>query len=357
MIFKELTLNHPEWKNALQLFKDDQKDIFFLPNWYSTWLEHEKATAHCLHISIDDYDIIYPFLKSRIEGYDLGEDYFDIQTAYGYGGVIANKDFVPNNIIEESNRIISDWLLDNKVVAEFIRVHPLLDKFKRNCNYSPVRTNVFIETNLDYKIPDKQARQNVSKALSLGAEVIYDSDLTHLDIFIKLYRMTAERVKMEKYYHFDDVYFTRVKEELIDYSTLIHIVFNEKIIGSGLYLLYGNRATLHLVGSNSGYQHIRINDLLYYGAINLSIKNRASTLNVGGGLSLNREDSLFKFKRKYSHNFKDVYVGKNILNPTIYNQLINQWSLRNPELVNTNLNYFLKYRLKNTLQLEGKQLY
>lgn len=357
MILRDLTLDGLEWENALQEFQEEQKDIFFLPSWYKTWLEHEKATAHCLHVILGDYIFLYPFLKSRIDNYSLDDNYYDIQTAYGYGGVIVNKFPVPEEVSLQFNKLVSRWLEDNKIVAEFIRVHPQLDRFKRDCSYNLVRKNVFIETTFNYRIPDKQARQNVSRALSSGAEVIYDTNFEFIDSFIELYRMTAERVRMDKYYHFDNRYFTKVKEELKDYSTLIHILFNGKIIGSGLYMLYGDKATLHLVGSNSEYQQIRINDLLYHGAIKFSIKNKAATLNVGGGLTLDPEDSLFKFKRKYSNNFKDVIIGKNVINQPIYTELVKQWSKKYPELVDKNQNYFLKYKLTRNLELEKKQLF
>jgi lipid II:glycine glycyltransferase (peptidoglycan interpeptide bridge formation enzyme) len=195
----------------------------------------------------------------------------------------------------------------------------------------------------------------VAKAKSMGAEIVYDFELEFMDKFIELYRMTVERIKMDQYYNFGNDYFRRVVKELKEFSTLIHIsVDNNKIIGSGLYLHYGSKATLHLVGSNSNYQHVRINDLLYNGAIQLSIKNNISTLNVGGGTSLNPEDTLFKFKSKFSKNFKDVLIGKNVINQDVYNNLTKQWTSMHPELSEKNANYFLKYRIKGNLQLARK---
>lgn len=332
------------WKLSMDEIPAENKDVYYLQEWYQTWLEYEVSEAQCIHAEIDGYEFLYPFLKRKISKYDLQNTYYDIQTAYGYGGIIVNSDKVPEDIVSKLNNLIDEFLHDNFIIAEFIRVHPLLDSIKRTAEYSLVRKNVFVQTNESYKIPHKQARQNIVKAKSFNLEIQIDNDLKYLDEFINLYQLTAQRLKMSDYYWFDNDYFYKVRELLRGKNTLIHILCEGMIIASGLLVFYNEKASLHLAASNDKYFNMRPNDMLYHAAIQYSIENKIQFLNLGGGLTPDLNDNLFRFKSKYSDFHKDVFVGKKIINPEIYHKVTQEWALIHPELTEKYGNFFLKYR-------------
>jgi hypothetical protein len=85
-------------------------------------------------------------------------------------------------------------------------------------------------------------------------------------------------------------------------------------------------------------------DLLYYSAIEQSKKLGLDILTIGGGTTNNPDDSLFRFKCKFSDYITDVMIGKKIINQEIYNKIVNQWKLKYPELIETYNSFFLKYR-------------
>jgi hypothetical protein len=343
MVFKILSFTDSEWNSILDSFPAHLKDVYYLPEWYQSWSEHEDAEAMCIYYEEQGIRFLYPFFKKKIKNYDLNDDFYDIQSAYGYGGVIANKEVIPEKISKQFNDTVSVWLKDNRVIAEFIRENPLINNVKREADYSCVRKNVYIETLSNYRIPDKQARQNIAKAQSSNLAISYDSKLDYLDEFIKLYKLTQERLNMHPYYDFNQAYFSNFKELLASYSTLIHIITNGQIIASGLYITYHEKAHLHLAASRVEYQILRANDLLYYGAIQLAMETNVKLLNVGGGTTNDPDDSLFKFKRKFSHNVKQVRIGKIIHNKEIYDKLTRDWEASHPALLNKYNNYFLKY--------------
>lgn len=344
MEFNIYSINDIKWKKAFDAIPAEQKDINFMQAWYETWLEHESAEAYCIHFNEDGYHFLYPFLKRKIQKFDLTDDYYDVQSAYGYGGVIVSHPNIPEEIGRRFDNLTTEWLYDNRVIAEFIREHPLLDSFKRQADYQTVRRNVYVETSHSYRIPDKQARQNVARAFSQNAEILYDEDCRHLGDFIDLYRETSHRLNVHPYYNFANDYFMKVKKLLGDHCRLIHIIKEGLIIASGLYMLYNGRANLHLTASRTAYQVLRSNDLLYHAVIEYSIKNGVKILNVGGGVSNHPDDSLFRFKIKYASMIRDVKVGKNIINPDVYNNLNRIWELRYPNLVSKYDSYFLRYR-------------
>lgn len=336
-----------DWVLALENFPLENRDINYLPNWYRTWIDHEKAEAKCIYAIVDGYHLLYPFFLKRINNYELDREYFDIQSAYGYGGVIASSLDIPDSTAKKFNKLVDEWLTENNVIAEFIRVHPLLNHFKRDADYCLVRRNVYVETNDLYRIPDKQARQNIAKSKLLNVTAVYDKDMEHMDEFMRLYSTTAERLNMHHYYRFGPEYFESVKNELREYASLIHVVWNDVIIASGLYFNYNGRANLHLAGSLYEYQHLRPNDMLYDATINYSIKTGATILNLGGGTTSSPDDSLFRFKSKYSNQHKDVLIGKKIINQNVYSKIIGTWEQKHPQLQERYNNYFLKYHYQS----------
>lgn len=343
MEFKIYTIADREWKSVFERFPDHLKDVYYLPQWYESWSEHEHAEPLCIYFEADGFQFLYPFFRKKIENTALNDDFYDIQSAYGYGGVIADKENIPVKIQKQFNDIVSAWLQDSKVIAEFIRENPLINNVKREAEYTCVRQNVYIETISNYRIPDKQARQNITKALSSNLTILYDHKLDYLDEFTNLYKLTQQRLNMHPYYNFGHTYFSRFKELLGGYSTLIHVVNNGQIVASGLYINHHEKATLHLAASRVEYQILRANDLLYYGAIHLAMETNAELLNVGGGTTKDPDDSLLRFKKKFSNNLKQVRIGKLIHNSEIYNKLTREWEITHPALLNKYNNYFLKY--------------
>lgn len=343
MDFRVFKLDNKEWGKTLEYFPVLNKDINYYPDWFYTWEQHEKAEALCLFAELDHIYFLYPFFLKKIENYDLDKVYYDVQSAYGYGGILTSNQIVPDKTGKRFNQLVTEWMEANSIIAEFIRENPLLNHFRREASYCLARTNVYIDTHQDYKIPDKRARQNINKSLQMNASIIYDEDLKLMDEFEALYSSTAERLKMHQYYHFGKSYFSKVAVHLKDYSALIHIKYKDTLIASGLYIKHHEKGNLHLAGSLMDYQDVRPNDLLYYGAINFSLEQGVKILNVGGGTSTDPDDTLFRFKAKYSKNYKQVFIGKKIINEKIYNKLILNWENRYPQLSFKYRNYFLKY--------------
>jgi hypothetical protein len=233
------------------------------------------------------------------------------------------------------------------VVAEFIREHPLLNDYRRDAKFITVRKNIYIEPGANYKIVEAKARQNVSK-LNRTNEITaqIDDDFEFYADFIRLYNLNAVRLEMDSYYFFPDDYFNKIKLLLPENTRLIHVFYHDKIINSGLFFFYGNKGNMHLAGADHEFRHLKGNDYLYYQAALLSAELKLDILCIGGGLSTDENDNLFRFKKKFSNNHKDVMVGKKIINPEIYNKLLDQWESKYPHLVEKYRHYFLKYRLE-----------
>ena len=144
---------HSKWQHLISW-------IFTIsPEYLQTWINYEESVAYCAVYQNDKYMLLYPFLKKKITGYDLGADYYDIQTAYGYGGVISNAVNIPVKYVNDFNKQLDDWCLENNIISEFIRTNPLHDFYYRKADYIGVRYNVYITCSPDYKIPKQTCSQ------------------------------------------------------------------------------------------------------------------------------------------------------------------------------------------------------
>jgi hypothetical protein len=333
------------WKEAITRVGAVNADINFLPEWYLTWQDYEKSDSRCIVAEIEGITLIYPFLMRAIDGYDTPETWYDIQTAYGYGGVISDKQDVPSNILAKFNNAVTDWLYENRVVAEFIREHPQLDHNRRDGQYVMVRRNVYVEPSVDYRIPEAKTRQHISKILREKKIVIQiDKNLDGLSEFVRLYGLNAHRIGMNKYYFFPDSYFELVKNHLKDNTVLFHVLYENRVINSLMYFHFGNKATLHLAGADGEYNKLKGSDLIYYSTVIFSANLGLDSVNFGGGTSVHEDDSLFRYKKKFSNIYKDVFIGKKIIKQEAYNALVSQWEGKYPHLKDTYRNFFLKYR-------------
>lgn len=335
----------PEWKSAIERIDSKLADVYFLPEWYRTWENYEHSVAKCIVAEEDDYLFVYPFLMRSIEGFDIATECFDIQSAYGYGGILTNSLNVPQHLTEKFNHKVTDWLTENNVIAEFVREHPLLDHCRRDAHYVLARKNIYIEASPDYRIKELKNHQNVSKfRRDAKLKVVIDDRLDGMDEFVRLYHLNANRIGMSKYYFFSEEYFSLIKNLLKDHARLINIYYENKLTHSLIYLFYGNKASLHLAGADHSLFKFNLSAVSFFESVLYSAELGMETVNIGGGLTADEQDGLYRFKKNFSNNIKDVYIGKKVINQLVYDSLVRQWEEKYPHLKDRYRNFFLKYR-------------
>ena len=109
-----------------------------------------------------------------------------------------------------------DYCMQNRIVSQFIRFHPLLD----NHNALPdifetryLRDTIYIDTSspeLIMQNMDGKNRNMVRKAVKNGVS-IQKSHITDFSAFIPMYIQTMERNQADSYYFFNKEYFDSLK--------------------------------------------------------------------------------------------------------------------------------------------------
>lgn len=101
----------------------------------------------------------------------------------------------------------------------------------------------------------------------------------------------------------------------------------------------------HLEGSNHGYSSLGANNLLLWKTACEMRKMGVELFHLGGGYDSEPDNSLFKFKKAFSNNTQDFYIGKDIINRAAYQEICASWENRSSDSkIEKYKKFLLKYR-------------
>lgn len=273
--------------------------------------------------------IYHSFLQRKIPLALDGKDYYDLITPYGYGGpIITELKGDKKVLVEDFFSAFRKYCLENNIVSEFIRFHPLLENhrdFQDVLEVLLVRQTV--ATKLTCKDPfaeefSKGARKTTRQALKKGFTWEIIERPTQLETFKKIYFNTMDRNEASDFYYFDDQYFTDLIDLLGDYIVNINIYCDGACISSGLYFTYQNYMHAHLSGTHKDYLRDNAAYILKYLSVNWGKEHGYHYIHYGGGTTNDPKDSLLTFKKRFTkETIFDFHVAKNIYNQEVYNML------------------------------------
>jgi len=341
-----------EWDKYLLTFPEEIKDIYFTKKYLSLY-ETNKNIALCAICVDGDKIMLMPYLRGEVRGY------YDFETAYGYGGPIANC--YDSEWCQEAFLRIYDCLKENRYICGFSRLHPLIDNKKIVKNVSSVmgdarsiqllydRQTIAIDTTQSpeeiwkNQITSKN-RNMIRKAEKNGLVYKAEYDYASYDEFIELYRATMNRLSADSFYFFDDYYFETLREKLCDCSFLGTIRKDGKLICAAIFMYSEFWGHYHLEGSDRDYSSYGANNYLLWKVAcemhDLGIRE----FHLGGGTTSSLDDSLYKFKKSFGGNEKQFYICKEIFDKPLYNLICQDWEKDNYDKIEVYGSKLLKYR-------------
>lgn len=339
--------NSEEWNRYLQRISVEKRDVYFTPEYYSLYKNNGNGEACCYVFEKDGDIVLYPFLRNSISplGYHLDREYYDIQGAYGYNGIIASNN--EPSLIKSFWDSFDKWCQENSIVAEFSRFHPLLNNHllaspKMQTFYS--RHTVALDLSDDdiwmHQISSKN-RNMIRKAEKEGVTIVESDDY---ETFRNLYNGTMTDLNAEGFYFFPKKYYEEYKQSFKDNSILCIAMFNGKAIAGSMFMFSGEYAHYHLSGRNREYSRYAANNMILWYAIQRAKERGLKWFHFGGGTSGNDDDSLLRFKKEFSKTLCEFWIGKRIHNLTVYNQIVEQWRDNYPDSYMRNKVRLLGYR-------------
>lgn len=309
-------------------------DIYFKKEYGKLYEKMENGKMEEFNLNTEYGSIKNIFIKREIPINIDNEKYHDLITPYGYGGPIiinCSNEESKEKLLAEYNEKFKKYAMENNIVSEFIRFHPVLKNYKDFGKiYNTQYMRKTVGTNLkDYDNPfqkefSRSTRKRVRRLLKDGVRFEIVKSPNNLDKFIEIYYETMDRNNAEKYYYFRDEYFNNLIKNFKSNIILVNVLYKGEIIGAELNLVYGKMIHGHLAGALDKYLDLSPGYIGMYGINVWGKENGYELLHVGGGTSNSENDTLLKFKRKFGANTEfDFYIGKKIWNKDIYNQLCN----------------------------------
>lgn len=332
------------WRKLVE--ETPHKDIHFLPEYLTSLSKHIKASCHLFVYRIDDFYILYPFLKRKIT--DIDGTYWDISSPWYYGGLLFHGDI--------SKKDVSDFLKEfqnycNKehIVTEFSRFHPYLmnhEEIDISDNVQKIGETIWVDLTDDLDDIfttsfDKRCRTAIRKSEKEGVEVEINDDEEHLKAFHRLYSDSMDAKNARDFYWFTMDFLSDLKRDLGDSFKLITVKYHNKIIAGSIFLYKYDKMYYYLSARSPELDTINASNRIIYEAIKLGQDKNLTTLDIGGGPE---GSGLLKFKKCFSKNINELYGYKKIHNEELYKKICLQSGLEKANLKYENASYFPEYR-------------
>ena len=304
-------------------------DIYFAPEYGRLYESHEGGLCQAFTHRSGLGEVYFQYIRRPLDHFEGFSEYSDIVTPYGYGGPIfleADERDKPA-LSAEFGKAFREYCRENRIVSAFVRFHPLLgNAHDFRCAFDevlPIRKTVAIDLSKDifFEEFDRTIRSSYKKAELRQLSVQYDTALETMDAFASLYYALMDAKKTSDYYFFPGEYFENLKK-LGDTVELVNAVLDGEIVASVLYLKYNIFIHSHLTASTQAGNDCRAVEVIKSNRA-LRAKEEGFLWNhLGGGFSNDSEDTLLRFKRKFSKGEPlDFHVGKCIYDQASYDAL------------------------------------
>lgn len=335
------------WNDILNTFPQDLKDIYFTQEYVKLY-ETESEKAVCLVCKEGQKVMLFPFLLRTFE--IQGEICKDFETAYGYGGPVCNCE--DEEFLTQALAALKDYCKVNGYVAGFVRFHPLFQnqlRFETIGELLAERKTVSI--NLDQTVDEvwlneihSKNRNVIRKAGNAGCRFIVDEKYEYLEDFIRLYKATMDKLSADDFYYFDNIYYKHLANGIP--NSFLGCVENSdgKIISAAIFMYSGPYGHYHLSGSDKDYLALSPNNFMLWNAAMELQRRGVKYFHLGGGTNSDENNSLFLFKRRFSKDICEFYIGKLIFNEIAYEKICEDWENRNPDKVEHYKHHLLKYK-------------
>ena len=350
MTYKVFRLsNIEEWRAALEMLPPECRDVYFTPEYYSLYQNYGDGEARCFVFEKDGERVLYPFLINPITplGYKLDKEYYDIQGAYGYNGIITS--------LGDAAFIAAFWeafeafCQEKDIVAEFTRFHPLLNnqrlaspKMKTFFSRHTVSLDLTLSEDDIWKTQISSKNRNmIRKAEKEGVTIVESDDY---ETFKKLYDGTMTNLHAEDFYFFPQSYYDEYKQTFKDKSMLCLAMYDGNPIAGSMFMFSDDYAHYHLSGRDRDYSRYAANNLILWYAIKKAKERGCKWFHFGGGTTSDESDSLLKFKKEFSKTKTEFWIGKRVHNEEVYNEIVRQWQINYPEHYEKNKVKLLGYR-------------
>lgn len=355
MNYRILTVkDEVDWDLALKRLPIDQQDIYFTSQYYKLYQQNGDGEARCFIYENDGKILLYPFLINSVNslGYELDKEYYDIQGAYGYNGIVTSSN--SEKFISEFYKCFYDYCVSENIITEFVRFHPVLKNdiiSSKFFHLTHKRSTVVIDISRSYdtiwsNFYTSNNRNMIRKANRNGCKTIVINKPSISDIrqFYLNYVDRMKAVNAEDYYYFNMEYFINLFRFFEDRIYLFKVLnIDGETVCYSIFFHFNNYFHYHLSSRSINAENC-VNNYLLDEAVKFAKDLGAVWFHLGGGRSTTKGDTLLKFKENFSKEKLVFHVGEKILNKDVYDIVVNQWFEKHPNSYARNKKLLQGYR-------------
>ena len=267
----------------------------------------------------------FPICLRPLPEYLEMPDCFDASSPYGYGGPLWVGGWTEQERAAFFG-IWSEWCAEQKIVAEFIRFHPLLENHRflpdsYSC-FSP-KTVVWIDLTQSAEAIwaglHPQKRRDINKKEAYG--LVFHTEWSHIGAFSQIYQETMVQNQAQAYYFFSPAFYTTLEKIETPPETLwLHsVAAEESVLSSAMFLTAGTTVHYFLSGTNAAGRPKNASTLLLWETICRAKAAGFSRMILGGGVQA--EDALFQFKRRFSPQTMPYWIATRVHDPKRYEKI------------------------------------
>ena len=319
--------------------------IYFTENYLKIMADNDKSEYKILKIILKDSSEIYlPFLMKEID-----KNIYEAYSAYGYGGFHSNNYNNKGLKLELKNnwKEFNNFMRDNNIIDLFLRNSPFL----LNHDFVPEKFNEFNRTTFIRKLKPYNNLEEFTKnakgklrwainyAVKNGCKIEFrrysNFKKNDLSDFFRIYINNMKQNETDDYYLFKIEFFKKHFDFFKDNCELALVMGNggNKIMGGSIFLLDDLKLVhYHYSALNRDYSKYHLIDLLLAEAILRYGNLGKNMLHLGGGISIEGNDGLSIFKRKFATNKLNYYISKIIFDKEKYNKLRKKYRIFNSKM-------------------------
>lgn len=277
---------------------------------------YESVSPVFLLFERNDKRWLYNFLMGRV----LDTHYHDIFSPYGYGGPMSDSE--DKAFISDANNAFDSWLIEHDVIAEFIRFHPVIKNWR--FSYADTcfdRNTVMVDLFCDdlFFLYKKGLRRDIRRSIrsNVVVDVVGVDDV--LAEFVDLYAETMARNVADDFFYFGEEYIEGLVKHESSFASVASV--DGAVVSVGIFLQSGSCVEYHLSGTSGVGLSLEASKIMLHGALNHSKKIGARYVHLGGGVTKSTTDPLLKYKRMFSCQSCEYFIGRNIVDTVVYEKI------------------------------------
>ena len=319
---------NPSDKRWEDILSQTAHDFYHLPGYSETEADLLGGEAVAWYREEADDRYLVPLVKRAINGQEL----YDLVSPYGYPGVLVSRPLSTDQAADLLTRFHME-ARQAGFVSSFLRLNPLLNPWNFSelpadeLPFTQIMHGETVSIDMQPSIASIRAqfsenhKRHLKKLIRFGYQLAIN-DWSFLRDFITAYQQTMARKSARAYYFFPSSYFEKLKKLMGNRLVLITVSDRDgKLLSGGLFTQFGKIMQYHLGGTTDEALAFSPSKMVMDAAILYGKLNDAEILHLGGGLSANTSDGLFRFKKGFGSRFHPFSTLRFIHHPGVYQKL------------------------------------